>query len=57
MMARHGVSLRWLIGGTYFLIMGALLGGLALYFSYRVEANLISRSLTELRGAARNGAD
>lgn len=53
----HGWSLRWLLGGVYFGIMTAILGGLALYFSYRVEEGLVSRSLTVLRGSARIGAD
>ncbi len=56
-MGQHGWPLRWLLGGIYFGIMTAILGGLALYFSYRVEEGLISRSLTVLRGSARIGAD
>jgi len=57
MMSRRGISLRWLIGGLYFCLAAVLLGGLALFFSYRVEADLRSRTLTVLRGNARNGAD
>jgi two-component system phosphate regulon sensor histidine kinase PhoR len=56
-MTRHSVSLRWLIGGIYFCIMVVFLGGLALFFSYRVEADLVSRNLNLLRGNAQQGAD
>ncbi|HOF86873.1 MAG TPA: ATP-binding protein [Armatimonadota bacterium] len=56
-MSRRSTSLRWLIGGIYFSLTAVLLGGLALFFSYRVEADLEARTLTVLRGNARNGAD
>jgi two-component system phosphate regulon sensor histidine kinase PhoR len=56
-MTHHGWSLRWLIGGIYFIIMVLILGGLALFFSYRVEADIVSSDLGVLQKVARSNAE
>ncbi len=56
-MAQHPWSLRWLIGGIYFIIMIVLLGALLLFFIQRIESDNMATVLSRLRGQARLGAD
>ncbi|HEY3417780.1 MAG TPA: hypothetical protein VGM23_12925, partial [Armatimonadota bacterium] len=50
-------SLRWLVGGIYFLIMVCILGALALYYSHSIEEQYVSTLKEKVEGQARLGAD
>jgi len=50
-------SLRWLIGGIYFFIMVAILGTLALYFSFRITSDYMATMVRTRGGQASLAAD
>lgn len=56
-MTRRAWSLRWVIGGIYFLIMATLLGALAIFFAGRTEQEMLTRMTRTLRAQAYLGAD
>ncbi|MHB9130193.1 MAG: ATP-binding protein [Armatimonadota bacterium] len=56
-MTKHTWSLRWLIGGIYFIIMVAILGTLALYFLYWIERQFTDTMVRTIQGQARLAAD
>ncbi len=56
-MKQYAWSLRWLIGGIYFVIMVTLLGPLAFYISRQAEEQYMSNMVQPLLGQARLGAE
>eukprot|EP00825_Cyclidium_porcatum_P014158 TRINITY_DN17565_c0_g1_i1.p1 TRINITY_DN17565_c0_g1~~TRINITY_DN17565_c0_g1_i1.p1 ORF type:complete len:234 (-),score=-6.09 TRINITY_DN17565_c0_g1_i1:5-706(-) len=56
-MRHHPFSLRWLIGGIYFLIITTTLGALALYLSAWIEHNSMERMRQALIMQLRLGSD